>query len=293
MATTAAAEGGSRHSGHLFIAMETFKSLPLAEVRQIINHKIDRRIICAVKLEGWVSAAWSQRIPAWHLECCCTGSQGWKRNARLDGNGVRFRLSTDAHNVQMTPRNQLAPSDEARRASVDGRFPSAPHTPLHRRRRRHRRDVKNKCDRRWTGRRHDYSFPSLAQSVLFPSPRFADRRETSPRRAGRLMWAADARGQSRRTAAAATTTTTAEGGSRHSGHLRQKFQTRKKQRKKARSQRANRGHVKPATKSSPLYRCRQFLTFLQILQAAHTLRSSAGRAAVYKHFLRWSINPVN
>jgi len=25
----------------LFIAMETFKSLPLAEVRQIINHKID------------------------------------------------------------------------------------------------------------------------------------------------------------------------------------------------------------------------------------------------------------
>ena len=26
---------------NLFIAMETFKSLPLAEVRQIINHKID------------------------------------------------------------------------------------------------------------------------------------------------------------------------------------------------------------------------------------------------------------
>jgi len=25
----------------LFIAMETFKSLPLAQVRQIINHKID------------------------------------------------------------------------------------------------------------------------------------------------------------------------------------------------------------------------------------------------------------
>jgi len=25
----------------LFIAMETFKSLPLAEIRQIINHKID------------------------------------------------------------------------------------------------------------------------------------------------------------------------------------------------------------------------------------------------------------
>jgi len=25
----------------LFIAMETFESLPLAEVRQIINHKID------------------------------------------------------------------------------------------------------------------------------------------------------------------------------------------------------------------------------------------------------------
>jgi len=28
----------------LLIAMETFKSLPLAEVRQIINHKIDLQL---------------------------------------------------------------------------------------------------------------------------------------------------------------------------------------------------------------------------------------------------------
>ena len=26
-----------------YLAMETFKSLPLAEVRQVINHKIDHR----------------------------------------------------------------------------------------------------------------------------------------------------------------------------------------------------------------------------------------------------------
>jgi len=36
----------------LFIAMETFKSQPLAEVRQIINHKIDLQIcLCSLKNE--------------------------------------------------------------------------------------------------------------------------------------------------------------------------------------------------------------------------------------------------
>lgn len=110
-----------------------------------------------------------------------------RKLARLDGAGVRFRLSTDDHNVQMTTDgreiNWRRRGSEAHVWSGVGgwtvsRFgpvctmhsiASAP------------RDVKNKCDSRRTGQRPSSSVPPLPPLPRPPRAAVPARQETGPR----------------------------------------------------------------------------------------------------------------